>query len=342
MELKAMLLNNKISALYPKVRKQVGSIGIEIESEFSSAILDRLNDYLNHWSIKGDGSLRNFGYEFVLNRPADPKDLDTVLKEWQNFITKAKVKYLHSNRCSIHIHNNIQDFTVVQTITAICAYWLIEPYLMAFCGDARKGNNFCLTLRDADGVHTQLIKNIKSGNFLSGFDADHYRYASLNPESIYKFGSIEVRTMRGTDDIKEIKDWANINYEIFNNSKKFKDPQDLMNQFNQHGAEHIYKTLLSSHSKSLLEKVNQGKSPSDLIEENALYVLEVAEARESWDAKLESEEKKDIERKVIQLKLDYLLGLGFVNDDGTRTTATYLARKDLIANHNFNQSDFVN
>ncbi len=334
-----MLLSSKIHTILGKNKVKQGDVGIEIEAEYQNPFSGE-SDRLSFWQIKGDGSLRNNGYEFVLTNPVKVDLLSKVLTEWKHFILKNRMKYIHSNRCSVHIHNNVQNFTVLETITAICCYWLVEPYLMAFCGESRKGNNFCLSLRDADAVHTQLIKNIKSGKFFEGFHNDGFRYSSLNPEAIQKFGSIEIRTMRGTDKIDEIEAWAKINHEIFSNSKQFKDPQDLMNKFNQHGPDYILRTLLSPASKTMLEYVNKGKKSAEMIEENALYILEVAEARDTWDIDLEQNEKKEIEKKVTNLKLEYLISIGFPNSSDTVETAKYLAQKELMTNHSFKREDF--
>lgn len=79
---------------------------------------------------------------------------------------------------------------------------------------------------------------------------------------------------------------------------------------------------------------------TDLVEENALYILEIAEARANWDLSKEEDERKEIKDKVVALKLAYLMELGFPNDKETQEMAAYLAKKDLVANYNFVSTDF--
>lgn len=332
-----MLLSSKITTVFPKVRKHDGLLGIEIEAEFKNTLEGRIGGY---WAIKGDGSLRGNGYEFVLNRPIAIKELTEALNIWNVYLLKEKAKYIHSNRCSIHIHNNVQPFTVLQTLTAISTYWLLEPYLMGLCGEERKGNNFCLTLQDADGIHTRLVKNIKTNKFFEDFDHDHFRYASLNLEALPKFGSLEVRTMKGTNRSDLIADWATINYEVFQNSKKFTDPSDLMEQYYNRGPNFIAETILSQKSINTLNTANKGKDLTHLLEQNALYISEIADARKDWDANKDKDEKKEIQKKVYELKHKQLISLGFEDNDDLKEAIHHMVKRELISNNGFTNEDF--
>ena len=309
------------------VRKVTGDLGIEIETELNKRIERAWENF--YWSLKGDGSLRGNGYEFVLKKPIDAKDLAKSVEDWKKNLGMHKVKCNKSDRTSIHVHRNVQNFSVLQGVTAISAYWLMEPFLVDFCGSSRKGNNFCLTLQDADGIHNQLIQGIKDGKTFSNINEDFFRYASLNIAAINRFGSLENRLMRGTDDVNEIVNWASAFNQIIDKSRMYSNPLDLIKNLDKHGPKVMLESLLDKNLISYFNSFSSSPAPEQKLMENALYINDIAEAKKSWDfTKDKGSLKKDFD-KLLKVKMDYLITLGWASDEGTVDLAKTMLNQDL-------------
>lgn len=293
-----MNLNTKISRM-SKARKVDGHVGIEIECEVRNEMTRNWDS--KFWSLHRDGSLRGVGYEFVLARPIHIKDVDPALKEWRSLCDAYDIRFVDSKRTSVHVHCNVQDYTILQVLNVVCAYWLCEPLLLNICGEERKGNLFCLGLDCADTVHTQLIQNLKKHQFFQGFAKDAYRYASLNLEALYKFGSLEFRTMRGTQDTKLISSWARELHYLVSNAAKAKSPHDFLELINAGKHKKFLRRHFTESFVAELIKAT-GHSWRDIINSRAMYVMDILHARDEWDpVKDELAEKKiQEERKKNQ------------------------------------------
>jgi hypothetical protein len=78
---------------------------------------------------------------------------------------------------------------------------------------------------------TSLIKKIADGD-LQLTNWDTYRYASLNLGALKQFGSLEVRTMRGTYDPEFINEWAQGINSIFRRAaEEFKSPVEVFDYY---------------------------------------------------------------------------------------------------------------
>lgn len=278
-----------------KTKKQTGNVGIEIECEVQHELNETWNS--KYWILHNEGSLRGLGYEFVLNNPLTIKDIKEALNEWQELCKHYRIRFVpESKRTSVHVHVNVQEYTILQVFNILCAYWLCEPLLLNICGKARKGNLFCLDVNSADACHNQLIKNLKSGGYFQGFSRDSFRYSAINLEALYKFGSLEFRTMRGTQDIALIESWATELHRMVTNAAEFKTPHNIIEMI-----------LSSKYSQFLLKLfsepfVRQLKylQPNwkEKIDQNTMLVLDVLNAKDTWDPKTEAEilKKKETEK----------------------------------------------
>lgn len=334
-----MRLNSLIADCI-EAKKFKEDVGIEIETELNKGFdVDWNNSF---WSVKGDGSLRGHGYEFVLKRPILNKDVCEAVKSWKVGLDKHKLKCNSSERTSVHVHKNVQSFTVLQGVTAVCAYWLLEPFLVDFCGDSRKGNNFCLTLQDADGIHSQLIQGIKEGKTFSNIAEDTYRYSSLNIAAINRFGSLENRLMRGTDDFEEISNWTSAFSGIIDKSKKFKNPQDFIKALDKDGPSKMLASLLSPEDIRYFSKFSKGPAPEQKLMENAFYINDIAEAKKSWDFTKDKASLEKDYKKLLKIKVDYLHSLGWSTENAeTIKVAKGLLEQELIKKNITDFNDFL-
>jgi len=179
-------------------------LGIEIEVEH---IRNHIETFL--WTIKEDGSLRNHGVEYV-SPPLKPNLIGPALNALYDLIP---VTHQFSQRTSIHVHMNVQDFTEEQLYRLFIIYLTFEPLIYQWVGKDRDENIFC---RPWYQVY-ELNAMIKSLQILSNviknigyIQHTNKRYSGLNFESLQKFGTIEFRQLGGTDNIITIIKWINI------------------------------------------------------------------------------------------------------------------------------------
>ena len=335
-----MRLNSKVST-FISAKKQSGSIGIEIETELNKEITTSNLLDKSIWHIKTDGSLRGNGYEFVLPSPIGEKALEKTVTYWFDSISKNGYRCKPSQRTSIHVHRNVQDFTVIEALNGICTYWLAEPYLLDFCGTSRKGNNFCLTLQDADGIHSQLINGIKTGKTFSNIQEETYRYASLNIAAINRFGSLECRLMRGTDKINEIVNWSKAINQIIGAGTKFKNPVEIINSLTKEGPKKFLEKILEPDLIKYFNKFSSLSNPEDKLNENAMYIYEISEAKKNWDFLKNTESlQKDFE-KLLKIKMDYLKTLDFKENEHTKSIALSMLNTELKVKGITDFNDFL-
>lgn len=198
-----------MSSIGHRLTRHDGQFGIEIETETNSPYRD---PPLRNWNIIPDGSLRNYGREYVLAAPMSfGKGLEEALAEFAEG-TKGIPFNQGSNSTSVHIHVNMLNETVRTLFNAITAYSLMEPLLISACGEERRSNLFCLPFHDTGGtVHeVQALMSSIEGNFtrqVRNLNSELLKYSGLNISTLRTIGSIECRTMEGTTDVSRIEGW---------------------------------------------------------------------------------------------------------------------------------------
>lgn len=208
------------------LNKTEGDIALELEVEGRN--LPSINTKL--WTTHTDGSLKLGGMEYVHN---GPKMLDEVYESLKNFedrLVKKESTVYESERTSVHAHLNMQDKTIKQVLQAATAYYMLEPALMNLAGEKRKGNLFCLTMEAAPKI-VDFMKALANGSAI-GINTDQYRYASLNFGALKKFGSLEVRTMRGFYDPDYLTLWSKGLRSLFDKAgSEFKSPVEVLDSW---------------------------------------------------------------------------------------------------------------
>lgn len=207
-----------------------GLYGLEIETE-------SLDPYkipsMNYWRNTADGSLRNFGVEYVLKEPLNPDVLEKALTE---FSTKtSSINFQKSVYTSVHVHVNILNWTPIHFANFISLYILLENTLSRYCGPSRDGNLFCLKSSVAETTIervVELFQKMSEGrfyNFYSKIPENKTKYSGINLYTLRKFGSLEIRTHAGTTNTEDILEWVNIIDSIVSSSAKFSTPVDILN-----------------------------------------------------------------------------------------------------------------
>jgi hypothetical protein len=168
-------------------------IGIEVEAE--NYFGPKSGGGLSFWEMKGDGSLKIKGIEFV-SHILSGRQIDCALYELQKFLGNHNegMPLLWSNRTSIHVHLNVSTLTLNQLKALVGLYALFEDLYFSMVEAHRKGNPYCFNVVDTDPV---LFNSV----------IPESKYCALNLAPIRQFGTIEFRHLHGTEDFKLIRRW---------------------------------------------------------------------------------------------------------------------------------------
>ena len=177
--------------------------GVEVEVEGRG-----LPRAVEKFNVVAEGSLRavdgEVGREFVFKIPMNfDRSMESLgaLKESLD----ASDRVVFSERTSVHVHVNVTDMTLPQWFTFLFLWVLYEEAMINYCGDSRKGNLFCLSSRDAEGLMFTLEKCAREGHI--HYLDDDVRYSAVNTAATNKYGSVEFRSMRGTMDLEVLGEW---------------------------------------------------------------------------------------------------------------------------------------
>lgn len=168
-------------------------VGIEVELE--QIVMYRLPA---GWNRIKDGSLKDNGLEFTI--PVWHNHAEDWLRELFNSFNKAEA----SKRCSVHIHANINDFTLDQVKCLVLLYTIFERPLYRYSGK-RWNSIYCVPVQTwAVGLN---LDEMSFGDLAEAF----HKYSGINifPDN-GKLGTAEFRHMAGTKNILYIKAWIDI------------------------------------------------------------------------------------------------------------------------------------
>lgn len=267
---------------YFGTKAQAGEVGIEIELE-GNKFPKNLDKY---WTSKADGSLRGNAIEYILIKPlsrnAYPKALEYLTNKQKEMGTTVK----NTGNAGIHIHINVQEMSMIQVYNFICLYLMYEDLLIAFCGESREGNFFCLRAKDAEFLLSTLTSAAKA-EYWENMDAGgRVRYASINVNALRKFGSLEFRGMRSPVDNDTIILWTEMLLKLKDCSKKYKTPQDIIKGFSRDGQEYFTEKVFGKYAKRIFMDFNWAEK----LVEGMWRAQDIAYCRD-WDILLNKKTK---------------------------------------------------
>lgn len=249
-----------------RLRSTTGDIGIEIECEGNKF---QKQDLPAWWTYHKDGSLRGKdNAEYVLKRPIKFSEVEAALKDLWDMFKECGTILDESNRTSVHIHLNMQSFHLNRLTAFMALYFSVEELLTEWCGDHRVGNLFCLRARDATAIVTKIKRFIETDGKTEFTDGMHY--AGMNAQSLQKFGSLEIRSLRGVNDPKIILQWIEMLRSIYDLSANFPDPRDIPGLLSSEGAMNYLDMVLGQQNAYVLKQGIAETYPTDKIYE-ALY-----------------------------------------------------------------------
>lgn len=242
-----------------------GQVGLEIEVEGNMfpKDYDGYDDYgdpipsdniiPDRWRYVHDGSLRGEdNAEYIIARPTTFDEVPEAIDDlWTMFKNYGSVLD-ESNRTSVHVHLNAQDWHLNRVCAFFGLYFIVEDILTHWCGDHRVGNLFCLRAKDAPGIVSRLKQFFKSEHGWVLNDGLHY--SGLNALALKKLGSIEIRTMRGVNDPETIKTWVAILERIYHISGEYPDPRDIVHGFSGQSRTSFLQTILGPYTNQIMEE----------------------------------------------------------------------------------------
>lgn len=244
------------------LRTTKGDVGLEIEVEgnkFPKHAYEGYDPVDPHlipkaWVYHRDGSLRGQdNAEYVFKKPLSFNDVQKEVEGLWTMFKDYGTVLDDSNRTSVHVHLNAQNFYLNRLCAFMCLYFSVEELLTAWCGEHRVGNLFCLRAKDAPGIITELKKFFQHNgryHFSSGM-----HYAGLNASSLERFGSVEVRTLRGCKDPQEIIQWVQILQRLYELSEEFLDPRQVIEGFSGEGYMGYLERVLGPHMSNVMNNV---------------------------------------------------------------------------------------
>ena len=167
------------------------------------------------WNNVEDGSLRNNGREFV-SIPIRGKSVPYALEILTRFLNTDErcIGHEFSERTSVHVHMNVQDFTIPELMSFIYTYLVVEPLLYDFVGQDRKQSIFCIPITQSSLTYQlkTAIKYLNEGKVESCLHSlvDWMKYTGFNLVPIRNYGTIEFRHMYGTLDEAKLINWINL------------------------------------------------------------------------------------------------------------------------------------
>ena len=246
----------KIHMLHP-VKKRIvfpKEIGIEIEMEGRDLLLPENRI----WRMTGDGSLRgNESIEYILITPCKLEEVDERITTLLKLIKPARLQ--PSDRCGVHIHINVQDMVFTECFNFIFLYLMFEKVLVGYCGESREGNLYCLRATDAEHFIDRMIVCKRQSNLeeLGPFQGISLRYASINPEAIFKFGSVEFRALKTPKDLLKISEWVNILHQVKVSSLKFEEPLNFIEHYSMRGEDRFLNDIMGPYAPLLRKTVEE-------------------------------------------------------------------------------------
>lgn len=246
-------------------KPQKGEVGLEIEIEGKKLPVPPPAP----WRYIEDHSLRapkgGMTAEYVLAYPIDFKEVKGTVEALWDGIAKNGGVIMDSNRTSVHVHLNCQKWFLNRVTSFAALYFIVEEILTEWCGDHRVGNLFCLRAKDAEAIVSHL-KTFIEFDGQAGIQ-EFLHYSALNANALKKYGSLEIRTLSGTNQAAVVVDWVETLERLYRLSEDFPDPRDICSSLSSVGPLAFFNNILGPKA----EVIRKGISMSDHDIANSVY-----------------------------------------------------------------------
>ena len=234
------------------------------------------------WKYTKDGSLRGLdNAEYIFAKPLPFSQVDRCLDNLWDMLDKYGSKLDDSNRTSVHVHMNVQEWHLNRVTSFLALYFAVEEILTEWCGDHRVGNLFCLRAKDATGIVAKVKDFIASDGQIGFPEGMHY--SGCNLHALGKFGTIEIRALRGCTDKNDIKTWVSILRRLYDLSAEYPDPRQVVEGFSGEGPMAYLERILGPYTGTVLEGIDfDHQDVMDSMYEGIRQAQDVAYCRD-WD-----------------------------------------------------------
>ena len=249
-------------------------IGVEIEVES-----DRLLPHIPKWNMENEASIQN-GMEYISN-PMTMEKLGPAVRAARD-ILEPYVKV--SDRAGIHLHCNMKDLTVLQFARYLTCWYMMEEIIVSVCGNNRQGNHFCLRLIDAPAVLRGPMDGYRMGE-LEHMLSDQYRYAALNYQSLFKFGTVEFRAIQTTPSLHPVLGVSKILVDLRERVKTLKKtPDEILMDYSaeESGAEDFIQDILGKHNLKFLKAHSKMDEDWDTSVHKAIRIVQDFAFTTNW------------------------------------------------------------
>lgn len=255
----------------PEARLTDGDLGIESEVEGFN-----LPQQVTGFHATHDGSLRGEALEYVFKKPESIERADKLVKMLCLKLNTKNSQARITERCGIHVHVNVQNLDVKEMWNFVTLYYLYEEMLVHYCGKEREGSLFCLRAKDTDWIIDYLVQaaTVNPRRMARLFNTDMLRYSALNFKALYQYGSLEFRSMRGSDDFDVIKPWYTILVQLRDHAKQYDSPLHVLETFNRYGDEQFTRLVFGD----LFDTFTQGVDYLDMLRSSIENVEDIAYA----------------------------------------------------------------
>lgn len=222
-------------------------VGVEVELEHHEEVVDLPTPVRKFWRAEEDKSLRRNGVEYVFREPLLKEEAFKAIDMLGAHVDKTNKVY-DVGRAGVHVHVNVGDLKVRELVNFLALAHVLDDLLVHWCGERRKGNLFCLRLRDAEFV-TDAIVSALDNKDLDMFHTDRLRYASVNLKSIPQYGSVEFRSMRSDGDWEALKVWVGVLLRLKEVAKVIDNPIQIVSDCSMMSPENFVSHVLGEYSE---------------------------------------------------------------------------------------------
>lgn len=273
------------------------AVGIEIEMELTDPMPGG-TQVPPSWSIKTDGSLRNYGYEFV-SEPTSLKNLPALMDKWEDILKSGAINNRIEDcpRASVHVHVNVRDLTYGQLMNVMVAYLLLEGVLVAYCGRYRFGNLFALRIPEAQANFRHVASQIREYAPFK-LNGDN-RYGAFNLCSVSRFGTVEFRSLGSVYSTEGIDLWTRgLRHMVDHASREYKTPPDVYQRYVDASRYEFLSEFLGPLAEPLLKKVN---NIDELFEDGEEYAIRLLSSNpDNWTGEKDFRANKEFVEYATQ------------------------------------------
>lgn len=230
---------------------KIKEVGIEIEVEGENLPIPPTG-----WRRTGDGSLRGESCEYIFKTPVARSTAMSYLNRMNNAYEEEGTVVHESTRQSVHVHINVQHMEMIHIFNYISLFLAFEKSLVMWCGEYRQGNLFCLRSSDAEALLTALEGASYDRQNFHSLNTPELRYAALNVTAMFKYGSLEFRSMRGTADMSLIKKWMQVLLRLKDYSETVQDPAVLVSEFSGANPREFVEDVFGSYADIIFADEN--------------------------------------------------------------------------------------